>query len=303
MFTASDTILEVLAHSRTSTAKTYCTVQDLTQLNRYLFTTLNMMPLFRVGALLLALAASIGHAAPLTSHWSCGTEPTAEFLNATARIAAEEALQFGPANFSLGATHDPIIIRTYFHVALNGQPEYRTTQAQLDAQLARINHEFNPFGISFRVIDPADFVLMSDADSRDVTSAQRHMPRRGAYRDLNIWVMSRLSGVNQGIGVLPHVTGPGLAFDMTDGVCVTHDALPKADGVPSKLGSSAVHEVGHWLGLMHVFEGKTCGGPGDMVDDTPTQATPSWGCGEVKDSCPDQPGFDNTQNFMDYGGP
>jgi len=62
-------------------------------------------------------------------------------------------------------------------------------------------------------------------------------------------------------------------------------------------GRTATHEVGHWFGLMHTFEGGCVGGDG--VDDTRPEATPSEGCDLRRKTCPGT-GYDPVQNFMDY---
>ncbi|KAF1926871.1 uncharacterized protein M421DRAFT_422475 [Didymella exigua CBS 183.55] len=70
-------------------------------------------------------------------------------------------------------------------------------------------------------------------------------------------------------------------------------------------GKTAVHETGHWLGLLHTFEGYSCDGPGDYIDDTPVESTATDGCptDPKKQSCPSQqkPGeSDPIHNYMDY---
>ena len=67
----------------------------------------------------------------------------------------------------------------------------------------------------------------------------------------------------------------------------------------------AVHEVGHWLGLSHTFEGGCQDGIyGDHVDDTPAVADNRGdgtnGFEKNKDSCPDLVGNDSFSNYMDY---
>ncbi|MES2543889.1 MAG: Calx-beta domain-containing protein [Bacteroidota bacterium] len=65
------------------------------------------------------------------------------------------------------------------------------------------------------------------------------------------------------------------------------------------LGRTMTHEVGHWLGLYHTFQGG-CTGVGDRCNDTPAVATPNFGCATGTNSCPSAAGNDMVANYMDY---
>lgn len=76
-------------------------------------------------------------------------------------------------------------------------------------------------------------------------------------------------------------------------------------------GAQLVHEVGHWMGLVHTFTGgcQSSDAATDQVDDTPAEANPTkWGISlkdassgcSYRDSCGNIPGKDIVENYMTY---
>ena len=117
---------------------------------------------------------------------------------------------------------------------------------------------------------------------------------------LNIWTCSI------GAGLLGYAQFPG-GPPSTDGVVITNTAFGSTGLAqpPFNLGRTAVHEVGHYLNLLHIWgdDGIQCSGS-DKVYDTPNQAGANRS--EVKKhdfphiSCNNGPHGDMFMNYMDY---
>lgn len=129
------------------------------------------------------------------------------------------------------------------------------------------------------------------------------------YRYLNIWVprtIETMSGVGQVIGYATFPTQLNSQPNL-DGV-VIHSEYFGRNASPIYGGRTATHELGHWLGLYHTFQGacsgataSNCNAGGDGVCDTPQAFEPNFGCPSIN-SCTDSPVDDPDQieNYMDY---
>jgi hypothetical protein len=200
-----------------------------------------------------------------------------------------------------------VTINVYFHVIRKGTGVANgdITDQMIADQIAVLNQSFagqtggagtnTPFRFSLAGVDrTTNAKWFNRTDRRAVERQMKQALRQGDADDLNIY------SANPGGGLLGWATFPWSYQQRPwdDGVVILYSSVPGGDAAPYNEGDTATHEVGHWLGLYHTFEGG-CTNPGDGVGDTPREREPAFGCPVGRDTCT-HAGLDPIHNFMDY---
>ncbi|KAB5530383.1 extracellular metalloprotease [Coniochaeta sp. 2T2.1] len=247
--------------------------------------------------LLPALCAALASAAATPRPFGCGThEPSAEHVKISQKFATQEKEFAASGNFSIMAT---INVDVYFHVVASSTAlsDGYVTDKMLTDQLAVLNSAYAPHGISF-TLKGTDRTVNANWASDGSELAMKKALRKGTYRALNLYFLKDL-GSNLGYCYFPTTVRSGSNDFYYDGCSILSSSLPGGSTANYNLGGTTTHEVGHWFGLYHTFQGG-CTGSGDSVSDTPAQASASSGCPTGRDSCPSQTGLDPIHNYMDY---
>jgi hypothetical protein len=227
----------------------------------------------------------------------CGTlQPDAEAIAAIDAEADAFILERGGVEPSAtGGTID-----VYFHVINRGSgiANGDVPDSQILDQIAVLNAAYASRGWSFNLVSIDRTTQATWYTMGPGTSAERQAKqalRQGTADDLNIYSAS------PGGGLLGWATFPSdySRRPSQDGVVILFSSLPGGSAVPYNLGDTGTHEVGHWMGLYHTFQGG-CNGNGDYVSDTPAERSPAYGCPVGRNSCARKPGLDPVTNFMDY---
>ncbi|KAF3915834.1 Ulilysin [Orbilia brochopaga] len=199
-----------------------------------------------------------------------------------------------------------ITVDTYFHIVYDpANPIAGNIPAgKLSRQLKALNDGFAASRITFNLKNVTrtgnkTWTTFDTATGDPVETQMKAKLRKGDYKTLNIYFRPRLD--EQGdLGFCDFPTDLSSAVLVNDGCTVLSNTVPGGSTGPFNQGKTAVHEVGHWFGLLHTFQGG-CTSPGDAIDDTPAEAEPAFGCPVNRDSCKKLPGKDPIHNFMDYG--
>ncbi len=193
-----------------------------------------------------------------------------------------------------------ISIPVAVHVIYSGTVG-NVSDATINNQIAVLNDAFVGTGFSF-------FISSIDRTNNSswFTMTNGSSAETSAKNALNISPTTRLNlyTANPGQGLLGWATFPSsLASQPSkDGVVILYSSMPGGTAAPYNEGDTATHEVGHWLGLYHTFQGgcaRNATTGGDLVSDTPAEKSPAYGCPSGRNTC-SSTGNDPITNFMDY---
>jgi hypothetical protein len=241
-----------------------------------------------------------------------------------AGVAASPVLLQQTGNLTHAALR--IVVPVVVHI-LYRTPQENISDDQVRSQLEALNADFNKENTDFAKV-PAVFAARSVATGirfvlasvdpqgrptsgiiRKQTSAQlwindnRIKSTQSGGSDgwdsrgyLNIWV-GKLSSSLLGFSSFP---GAPAAHD---GIVIRYDVFGTRGAVspPWNKGRTLTHEVGHWLGLKHLWGDTPCGDDG--VDDTPRQKTGNRGnpvFPRINTGCDNGTEGDMFMNFMDF---
>jgi hypothetical protein len=242
---------------------------------------------------------------PNASFLKCGTkhpdEETARLIDeANARFKANRQAETGSVERT-----GTVNVRVYFHVITNTSGAGNVTDARIADQITVLNQAYSGANGGANTI--YRFTLAGTDRTANNTwytctggTCEQQMKtalHQGGAADLNLYTN------NMGGGLLGWATFPSnyASAPTMDGVVCLYSSLPGGTTANYNEGDTATHEVGHWVGLYHTFQGG-CNGQGDLVSDTPAERSSAAGCPTGRDTCTGKryPGVDPIDNFMDY---
>ncbi|WP_164011261.1 zinc metalloprotease [Pyxidicoccus trucidator] len=188
-----------------------------------------------------------------------------------------------------------VSIPVYFHVIRSATGAGGVTATQINNQITVLNNAYSAAGFSFYLAgtDTTNNGTWYTCTGGSCETQMKNALRKGTATALNFYTN------NMGGGLLGWATFPWSgATGKNDGVVVLQSSLPGGSTANYNQGDTGTHEVGHWMGLYHTFQGG-CASPGDSVSDTPPEASPASGCPTGRDTCSGG-GVDPITNFMDY---
>ncbi|KAG9122016.1 hypothetical protein FRC07_001774 [Ceratobasidium sp. 392] len=260
----------------------------------------------RFSTVISTLALGLSAALTVSGQRRCGSEPGAEKVAAAeAHFAANKVEASALELVEAKAKGKKIVLNVHWHVISAGKSlkKGNVPDSQIKANIAQTNKDYSKTGISLklveitRTVNPLWFTNVTHGTPEQ--DAMKKALRKGGPADVNVYTVGFEGGPSPDL--LGYATFPKDYADapQDDGVVIRYSTLPGGSMPPYNQGKTFTHELGHWLGLYHPFQGESCKGPGDYVADTPQEKSAASGCDYGRDTCPGG-GKDPIHNFMDY---
>lgn len=189
-----------------------------------------------------------------------------------------------------------------------GTPGYNTNPVGADTQIQFALALQDPNGNPTNGIDRISFCQENWSDT-EFDSKVKPATIWDPSLYMNMWSVKVTDSTVLGYAQFPDASGlPGLEATggdaNSDGVVSSYDvfgSIAYNDGTfildaTYNKGRTMSHEVGHWLGLRHIWGDATCGD--DYCADTPVHHDANYGCPTVV-NC-DAIGNEMVENYMDY---
>lgn len=255
------------------------------------------------------------------------TEYAGQQLKADPQLASrnsfiEQFIQSQPLLKTEGENISVIRIPVVVHVIYNTESQ-NISEAQVRSQIEALNRDFRRLNAdtvktpsrfkSLAAQIPVEFVLATaDPEGRPTNGILRTQTKVAYWNSDDKIKYSSLGGddawdthsyLNFWVGNLRSLLGYSslLGCDPEkDGIVINTSTFGTFNvSAPYDLGRTVVHEVGHWLGLKHIWGDTYCGD--DAVDDTPKQGNFTPGCPDnFRSSCSNGSLGDMYMNYMDY---
>jgi hypothetical protein len=217
-----------------------------------------------------------------------------------------QSLMQRDGRFDVSANATTVTVNVYFHVITNTSGSGNVTNTQIADQIQVLNDAYS--GLTGGANTKFRFQLAAtDRTANNTwfgagygTTAETQMKNalhRGGAADLNFYTNQPSTG-ELGWATFPSSYS---SQPLKDGVVCDWRTVPGGSFSPYNLGDTGTHEVGHWVGLYHTFQGG-CSKNNDYVTDTPAERSAAFGCPAGRNTCTGTkyPGNDPIENFMDY---